>query len=93
MRKLLTPDPASISRPDGPAFDDAVDPASETRVLHCLPTNLSAPEIGGELYPSVNAVRTHQRHLHQKLGERSCRPGSGCPGSRRSVRASASPPA
>ena len=43
----------------------------ETRVLHYLPTNLSAPEIAGELYLSVNTIRTHQRHLFQKLGARS----------------------
>jgi LuxR family transcriptional regulator, maltose regulon positive regulatory protein len=43
----------------------------ETRVLHYLPTNLSAPEIAGELYLSVNTVKTHQRHLYQKLGARS----------------------
>jgi LuxR family maltose regulon positive regulatory protein len=40
----------------------------ETRVLHHLPTNLSAREIAGELYLSVNTVKTHQRHLYQKLG-------------------------
>jgi LuxR family transcriptional regulator, maltose regulon positive regulatory protein len=40
----------------------------ETRVLHYLPTNLSAREIAGELYVSVNTVKTHQRHLYQKLG-------------------------
>jgi DNA-binding CsgD family transcriptional regulator len=43
----------------------------EIRVLHYLPTNLSAPEIAGELYLSPNTVRTHQRHLYQKLGARS----------------------
>jgi len=43
----------------------------ETRVLHYLPTNLSAREIAGELYLSVNMVKTHQRHLHRKLGARS----------------------
>jgi len=43
----------------------------ETRVLHYLPTNLSAREIAGELYLSVNTVKTHQRHLYQKLGARS----------------------
>ena len=43
----------------------------ETRVLHYLPTNLSAPEIADELYLSVNTVKTHQRHLYQKLGARS----------------------
>jgi DNA-binding NarL/FixJ family response regulator len=43
----------------------------ETRVLHYLPTNLSAREIAGELYVSVNTVKTHQRHLYAKLGVRS----------------------
>jgi LuxR family maltose regulon positive regulatory protein len=40
-------------------------------VLHYLPTNLSAREIASELYLSVNTVKTHQRHLYQKLGARS----------------------
>ena len=43
----------------------------ETRVLHYLPTNLSARKIADELYLSVNTVKTHQRHLYQKLGARS----------------------
>jgi DNA-binding CsgD family transcriptional regulator len=43
----------------------------ETRVLNYLPTNLSAPEIADELCLSVNTVKTHQRHLYQKLGARS----------------------
>jgi DNA-binding CsgD family transcriptional regulator len=43
----------------------------ESRVLHYLPTNLSAREIAGELYLSVNTVKTHQRHLYAKLGARS----------------------
>ena len=43
----------------------------ETRVLHYLPTNLSAREIADDLYLSVNTVKTHQRHLYQKLGARS----------------------
>jgi len=43
----------------------------ETRVLHGLPTNLSAREIAGELYLSVNTVKTHQRHLYQELDARS----------------------
>jgi LuxR family transcriptional regulator, maltose regulon positive regulatory protein len=44
---------------------------SETRVLRYLPTNLSARQIANELYLSVNTVKTHQRHLYQKLGARS----------------------
>ena len=43
----------------------------ETRVLHYLPSNLSAREIAGELYLSVNTVKTHQRHMYRKLGARS----------------------
>ena len=33
-----------------------------------LQTSLSAPEIARELYLSVNTVRTHMRHLYDKLG-------------------------
>lgn len=47
-----------------------IDPPSqsETRVLRYLPTNLSAPEIARELSVSVTTVRTHIRHLFEKLG-------------------------
>jgi LuxR family maltose regulon positive regulatory protein len=41
---------------------------SETRVLRYLPTNLSAPEIARQLSVSVNTVRTHMRHVYEKLG-------------------------
>jgi LuxR family maltose regulon positive regulatory protein len=41
---------------------------SEIRVLRYLPTNLTGPEIAGELYVSINTVRTHLRHLYEKLG-------------------------
>ena len=41
---------------------------SEIRVLRYLPTKLSAPEIADELYLSVNTVKTHMRHLYDKLG-------------------------
>jgi LuxR family maltose regulon positive regulatory protein len=41
---------------------------SELRVLRYLPTNLTAPEIAGELYVSLNTVKTHMRHLYAKLG-------------------------
>ncbi|MFD7159090.1 LuxR C-terminal-related transcriptional regulator [Kribbella sp. NPDC059898] len=40
---------------------------SEVRVLRYLPTNLTAPEIAGELTVSVNTIRTHMRHLYVKL--------------------------
>ena len=42
--------------------------SSEIRVLRYLPTNLTMPEIAGELYVSHNTVRTHMRHLYTKLG-------------------------
>jgi LuxR family maltose regulon positive regulatory protein len=41
---------------------------SEIRVLRYLPTNLTGPEIAGELYVSHNTLRTHMRHLYEKLG-------------------------
>ncbi|HEV3380866.1 MAG TPA: LuxR C-terminal-related transcriptional regulator [Trebonia sp.] len=44
---------------------------SETRILRFLPTNLSAPEIAGQLSVSVNTVRTHMRHVYAKLGTHS----------------------
>jgi LuxR family maltose regulon positive regulatory protein len=40
----------------------------EFRVLRYLPTNLTGPEIARELYVSHNTVRTHLRHLYEKLG-------------------------
>jgi LuxR family transcriptional regulator, maltose regulon positive regulatory protein len=43
----------------------------ETRVLRYLPTHLSAREIAGELSLSPNTVKTHQRHLYEKLGAHS----------------------
>lgn len=43
----------------------------ETRVLHYLPTNLSAREIAVDLCLSVNTVKTHQRHLYEKLAAHS----------------------
>ncbi len=40
---------------------------SELRVLRYLPTNLSRPEIAGELSLSVNTVNTHIRSIYAKL--------------------------
>ncbi len=42
----------------------------ELRVLRYLPTNLSRPEIAGELSVSRNTVSTHLRSIYAKLGVR-----------------------
>jgi LuxR family maltose regulon positive regulatory protein len=42
----------------------------ELRVLRYLPTNLSRPEIAGELSVSPNTVSTHIRSIYAKLGVR-----------------------
>jgi LuxR family maltose regulon positive regulatory protein len=62
--RSLTSRPAD-SRPPPPAgpLSD-----SELRVLRYLPTNLTAPEIAGELSVSPNTVKTHIRNLYAKLG-------------------------
>ena len=39
----------------------------ELRVLRYLPTNLSRPEIAGELSVSLNTVSTHLRSIYAKL--------------------------
>jgi LuxR family maltose regulon positive regulatory protein len=39
----------------------------ELRVLRYLPTNMSRPEIAGELSISVNTVNTHVRSIYAKL--------------------------
>ena len=54
--------------PGEPALPCEALTRSEVRVLRYLPTNLSSPEIAAELYLSTNTVKTHQRHLYQKLG-------------------------
>ena len=42
----------------------------ELRVLRYLPTNLSRPEIAGELSVSPNTVSAHIRSIYAKLGVR-----------------------
>jgi LuxR family maltose regulon positive regulatory protein len=53
-----------------PALEPLLEPLSdsELRVLRYLPTRLTAPEIGRELYVSQNTVKTHLRNLYAKLG-------------------------
>jgi LuxR family maltose regulon positive regulatory protein len=60
--RKLAPPPAGPPPPLEPLSD------SEIRVLRYLPTNLSGPEIAGELNVSYNTVSTHLRHLYAKLG-------------------------
>jgi len=67
-----------LAQPSQPASPEPAHPRepltpSETRVLRYLPTHLYAPEIAGELDLSVNTVKTHMRHLYQKLGAHSRR--------------------
>jgi ATP/maltotriose-dependent transcriptional regulator MalT len=61
-----------LAQANGPAAPPALPcealTRSEVRVLRYLPTNLSTREIAAELYLSTNTVKTHQRHLYQKLG-------------------------
>jgi LuxR family transcriptional regulator, maltose regulon positive regulatory protein len=56
------PAPAGVRPPAEPLSE------SELRVLRYLPTNLTAPEIAGEMYVSLNTVKTHLRSLYAKLG-------------------------
>jgi LuxR family maltose regulon positive regulatory protein len=78
-----TPHPALISRihdvlsgrvPQEHGGDRLPLPAKltegELRVLRYLSSNFTAPEIGAELYLSVNTVKTHMRHIYEKLGVR-----------------------
>jgi DNA-binding CsgD family transcriptional regulator len=70
---LADPDAAGRALPHHTGDARRLEPLThgETRVLRYLPTNLSAREIADDLYLSVNTVKTHQRHLYQKLGARS----------------------
>jgi LuxR family maltose regulon positive regulatory protein len=56
------------SRPSGPPRLREPLSHAEARVLRYLPTKLSAPEIADEMYLSVNTVKTHMRHVYDKLG-------------------------
>ena len=63
---------AETSRPTGPPGEPRSprEPLSqaETRVLRYLPTNLTVPEIAQQLSLSVHTIRTHLRHVYDKLG-------------------------
>jgi len=60
---------ASESAPQSgepPRLREPLSPA-EIRVLRYLPTSLTVTEIAEQLYLSVNTVRTHLRHVYDKL--------------------------
>ena len=57
--------PAAGNQP--PLLDVEELSPGELRVLRYLPTNLSRPEIAGELSVSVNTVSTHVRSIYAKL--------------------------
>ena len=52
--------------PAGGGADDELS-ERERDVLRLLATELSGPEIAGHLYISVNTLRTHTKHIFQKL--------------------------
>ena len=56
------PAPASTGR----GSDDELS-EREREVLRLLATELSGPEIAGHLFVSVNTLRTHSKHIFQKL--------------------------
>jgi LuxR family transcriptional regulator, maltose regulon positive regulatory protein len=57
--------PAAKDQPVTPQTEELS--PRELRVLRFLPTNLSRPEIAGELSVSVNTVSTHVRSIYAKL--------------------------
>jgi LuxR family maltose regulon positive regulatory protein len=50
--------------------NELLEPLSEREqvVLRYLPTLMSNPEIAGELFVSVNTVKTHLKSIYRKLG-------------------------
>ena len=65
LRRIL--DHLGGIEPPSPATPSEPLSERELSVLRFLPTNLSANEIGGELYLSVHTVKTHMRKLYAKL--------------------------
>jgi ATP/maltotriose-dependent transcriptional regulator MalT len=66
---LLAAARTPMAPPRAPAADAAADELSEREreVLRLLATELSGPEIAGQLYISLNTLRTHTKHIFQKL--------------------------
>jgi len=74
VERLLGEEEGEAASPPGavpPAQPSAlVEPLSEREleVLRLLNTPLSQPEIAERLYVSINTVRTHVKHVYEKLG-------------------------
>jgi LuxR family maltose regulon positive regulatory protein len=66
---LLRGEPAPSTERERLSQPEELSP-SELRVLRYLPTNMTRPEIAGELYVSVNPVNTHIRNIYSKLDVR-----------------------
>jgi LuxR family maltose regulon positive regulatory protein len=66
--ELLSGFAAQESRPH-PHTSILIEPLSEREleVLRLLATNLSAPEIADELVVAVSTIRSHTKHIYQKL--------------------------
>jgi LuxR family maltose regulon positive regulatory protein len=64
---VLAGSPVPARRGELPALAEELT-ESEIRVLRYLPSNLSAPEIAGEIFLSTSTVKTHMRHIYEKLG-------------------------
>ncbi len=62
---------AAAQRPSGPAPAGRASEEGlserERQVLRLLATELSGPQIAGELFVSVNTLRTHTKHIFSKL--------------------------
>ncbi len=70
LNRLAGVEPRAGVNPEAGGERGLLEPLSrsEVRVLRYLPTRLSAPEIAEQLYLSVNTVKTHMRHVYDKLG-------------------------
>lgn len=55
-----------MSAPARSASEDELS-AREREVLRLLASELSGPEIAGQLFVSVNTLRTHTKHIFSKL--------------------------
>jgi LuxR family maltose regulon positive regulatory protein len=60
---------ASRDAVSAPSHQPLVEPLTdrEVQILRLLTTHLTSTEIAEELYLSVNTVRTHIKHVYQKL--------------------------